>query len=238
MNYTIRRLNDGLVADEMVKVEHKKDMIDKSPIAGIIMAAGMSTRLGRPKQLLKVGGKALTAWVVDACMASKLDRIVLVLGREAIRVQSALNIDPANPRMKIVINNRYREGMSTSLRTGMAAIEDDFPAVMFLLGDQPFLEPNVINFLLDRFRQSDKDICVPVHQGRRGNPTIFGRAWYDELMNLSGDLGARNIIRNHPDRVLAVEIDSPLCFLDIDREEDIRVLRESRPDLSIAWTDD
>ena len=213
-------------------------MIGKSPAAGIIMAAGMSSRMGRPKQLLQVGSKALTAWVVEACLASELDRIVLVLGREADRVRSALNIDPADSRIKIVINDRYRQGMSTSLRAGLAAVKDEYPAVMFLLGDQPFIEADVINHLFDRFRQSDKDICVPVHRGRRGNPVIFGRDWYAELMGLSGDWGARHIISNHPDRVLAVEIDSPLFFFDIDRQEDIRVLHESRPGLSVSWTDD
>jgi molybdenum cofactor cytidylyltransferase len=96
---------------------------------------------------------------------------------------------------------------------------------MFLLGDQPLLNSNTIDHMLDRFRYSGKDICVPVYKGKRRNPTIFNRVLYDQLMAIEGDIGARDIIRANPERVLDIEMDDPLCFFDIDSPKDLKKLQ-------------
>ena len=95
---------------------------------------------------------------------------------------------------------------------------------MFLLGDQPMVDSRMINHLLDRFWKSDKDICVPTFQGKRGNPTIFSKNLYNQLLGIKGDVGARNIIRTHPACVLHVEVNNPLYFSDIDTEKDLKSL--------------
>jgi molybdenum cofactor cytidylyltransferase len=202
--------------------------MEKRPTAGIVLAAGLSARLGRAKQLIDVGGRPMLARVLGAALSSALDAVVLVLGHEADGIRVALVEDLSDPRLRILQNPKYREGMSSSLRVGLLPLTDDFPSVMFLLGDQPFMDARTINLLLERFWSSDKDICIPVCRGRRGNPAVFSRRFYGEILKLTGDRGARDIIRANREQVLQVEIQDSRCFLDIDNEEDARRLTAPR----------
>jgi len=188
--------------------------------AGIILAGGSSTRFGRPKQLLKLRGKYLLEYVLNAALESKLNHVVLVLGHEHQKILQTLGNCTTHERLQLVINHHYLEGQSRSLKAGLLKIRDTFPAVMFLLGDQPMLDSNTIDHMLDKFRHSDKDICVPVCNGKRRSPAIFNRVFFDQLMEIEGDIGARDIIRANPDRVLCVEMNNPLCFVDIDSQQD------------------
>jgi len=189
------------------------------------LAGGSSTRFGRPKQLLKLKGKYLLDHVMSAALGSELNHIVLVLGHDHQNILQALETRTTQERLQVVINHRYLEGQSRSLQAGLQKIRQAFPAVMFLLGDQPLLNSNTIDHLLDRFRHSGKDICVPVCEGKRRNPTIFNRVLYDQLMAIEGDIGARHIIRANPERVLYLELDDPLCFFDIDSQKDFEKLQ-------------
>jgi len=200
-------------------------MLPHNQTAGIILAGGSSTRFGRPKQLLKLKGKYLLDHVLSAALGSELNHIVLVLGHDHQNILRALETRTTQKRLQVVINHRYLEGQSRSLQAGLQKIRQAFPAVMFLLGDQPLLNSNTIDHLLDRFRHSGKDICVPVCEGKRRNPTIFKRVLYDQLMAIEGDIGARDIIRANPERVLYLELDDPLCFFDIDSQKDFENLQ-------------
>jgi len=200
-------------------------MLPHNQTAGIILAGGSSTRFGRPKQLLKLKGKYLLDHVMSAALGSELNHIVLVLGHDHQNILQALETRTTQERLQVVINHRYLEGQSRSLQAGLQKIRQAFPAVMFLLGDQPLLNSNTIDHLLDRFRHSGKDICVPVCEGKRRNPTIFNRVLYDQLMAIEGDIGARHIIRANPERVLYLELDDPLCFFDIDSQKDFEKLQ-------------
>ena len=200
-------------------------MSHQKQTAGIILAGGSSTRFGRPKQLLKLKGKYLLEYVLNAAMESKLNHVVLVLGHDHQNILQALEARTAHERLQVVVNHRYLEGQSRSLQAGLLKIRQAFPAVMFLLGDQPMLNSNTIDHMLDRFRYSDKDICVPVCKGKKGNPTIFNRVLYDQLMAIEGDIGARDIIRAHPERVLYVDLNDPVCFFDIDSPKDFETLQ-------------
>jgi molybdenum cofactor cytidylyltransferase len=205
----------------------------KTPTAGIILAAGESTRFGEPKQLLVVGGRSLIDWVLSAALDSSLNRVVLVLGCEHERIQRSLGSAAAHPKCEILVNPDYRSGQSTSLKAGLRRVLPGFFSVMFLLGDLPLVDADLINLLLERFLESEKTICVPTHRGRRGNPTIFGRPFYPKLLKLTGDKGARELIDAHPNEVLAVEIADPAAFHDIDRPEDVEkaaLLLQSRRD--------
>ena len=210
-------------------------MSQQKQTAGIILAGGSSTRFGRPKQLLKLQGKYLLDYVLNAALESELNQVVLVLGHDHQNILRALETRTAPERLQVVINHRYLEGQSRSLQAGLQKIRQAFPAVMFLLGDQPMLDSNAIDHILDRFRHSEKDICVPVCKGKRGNPTIFKRVLYDQLMAIEGDIGARDIIRANPERVLYIELDDPLCFFDIDSQKDFEnlqsLLEQSIPQL-------
>ena len=207
----------------------------KISVAGVISAAGSSTRLGRPKQLLKLDGRPLIDWVAAAALDSKLERVAAVLGHQAEKVRTVLDWAEKNPRFSTVFNPDYPEGMSGSVKKGLAEVAGGSDAVMFLLGDQPLITPAVINLLIDRFSESSRDICVPVYQGRRGNPVIFSQRFFPEIMSLSGDKGAREIIAANPGSLVAVEIDDPWIFFDIDREEDVRSYLGRFPGATVEW---
>ena len=199
-------------------------MSHQNQTAGIILAGGTSTRFGRPKQLSKLKGKFLIEYVLDAALESELSHVVLVLGHAYQIILQELGARTSHDRLQVVINRSYLEGQSRSIHAGLSAIQQRFPAVMFLLGDQPLLDSSTINYLLDGFHNSAKDICVPVYKGIQGNPTIFRRALYDQLMAIDGDIGARDIIRANPAKVLCIELDDPLCFFDIDSQKDLENL--------------
>jgi molybdenum cofactor cytidylyltransferase len=200
-------------------------MSHQKQTAGIILAGGSSRRFGRPKQLLKLKGKYLLEYVLDAALESQLNHVVLVLGHDYQNILQALDTRTTHERLQVVINHRYLEGQSRSLQAGLLKIRQAFSSVMFLLGDQPMLDSNTIDHMLASFRHSGKDICVPVCKGKMGNPTIFNRALYDQLMAIEGDIGARDIIRTNPERVFKLELDDPLCFFDIDSQKDFENLQ-------------
>ena len=194
-------------------------------VAGIILAAGESRRWGSPKQLLPLGGKPLLAWALDAALASKLAKVVLVLGREREAVLAALGDRAGDSRLEVVCNPNFTAGQGGSLAVGLAALGDRFAAALFLLGDQPLVTPALIDALLRRFAASDRGICLPVCGGRRGNPVLFARPFFPALLALEGDAGGRGIIAAHPEAVLTVPIDDAAAFWDIDRPEDLARLQ-------------
>jgi len=205
-------------------------MSSRTQTAGIILAAGASVRFGQTKQLIRLGKKYLVEWVLDAALNSRLHAVVLVLGHDQETILSALGSKVEHPGLKVAINPNYSDGQATSLKTGLSSVRHDFESVMFLLGDQPMLKTGIIDHMLDQFRHSDNDLCVPFYKEKRGNPTIFRRPLYDELMQVSGDVGARDIIRKNPDRTLFLEIDDPLCFLDIDTPQHLKDLLTHLPE--------
>jgi molybdenum cofactor cytidylyltransferase len=200
-------------------------MIQEKPTAGIILAAGAATRFGQPKQLLRLKEKYLIERVLDAALNSRLSRVVLVLGYAHKKILQALAEKTQHSKLHIEVNPHYKKGQSHSLRIGLSTLKNDFPAVIFLLADQPMLNSAIINTLLERFWSVDNDICVPTYRGQRKNPAIFSHRFYNHLMDIKGDTGARQLIDENPDRVLTIEIDDPLCFLDIDTQQDFENLK-------------
>lgn len=196
----------------------------KQPTAGIVLAAGSSSRMGRTKQLLELGGQTLLIHVLTVALSSELAAVVLVLGHDETKVKRSLGNLIDHKGLHVVINRNYQAGMAGSLQTGLREVKDRFPSVMFLLGDQPFIDSKSINLLLHCFWKSKKNICVPVQGSRRGNPVCFSKFLYDPIFNLTGDIGAREIIDGHAEDILRVEIDSPLFFMDIDNADDLKRL--------------
>jgi molybdenum cofactor cytidylyltransferase len=197
---------------------------DKSPTAGIVLAAGMSARFGSFKPLFKVGNDTILSMVIDAAVKSDLDRIVLVLGYRHYEIIANIHHHLHDHRLRTVINPRYQDGISSSIQRGLQEIMDEFPSIMIILGDHPLLNSATINMLLHRFRASDKDICVPAYKGTRGLPVCFGKRFFIDIMDITGDIGAREIIQKNPEHVLTVELENPDCFLDVDNKSDMATL--------------
>jgi molybdenum cofactor cytidylyltransferase len=200
----------------------------KKPTAGIILAAGMSKRFGTPKQLVKIKGSYMIEHVIRASLGSNLHRVFVVLGHQQDKIYNAVakNIKRIqNSRFEIVSNRHYRQGMSSSVRSGLCSAGNAFGSVMFLLGDQPLVDSGLINLMLKQYYRSDKKICVPAYKGKRGNPAIFSSEYFSLLENVKGDSGGKDIIKAHPDDILKIETDSPHCTFDIDAPSDLEKLK-------------
>jgi molybdenum cofactor cytidylyltransferase len=192
-------------------------------ISGVILAAGSSTRLGRPKQLLDLHGEPLLRHVVHNAIASKLDDVVLVLGCDAEHIADAIG----EWGQRVVINPDYADGQSTSLRHGLANIDPQAEAVLFLLGDQPGVTPDIINTVLARFRETGGPIVAPTYGGKRGNPILFSRQFFPDLARITGDQGARAIVRAHQNDVVTVPVSDGQPPQDVDTDADYAALLTS-----------
>lgn len=187
-------------------------------IAGIVLAAGESRRMGATKQLLDAGGETMLARVVGAALASRLDWLAVVVGHEADAVMASL----AGRAVVFVRNPSYAEGLGSSVRAGVAALPAEAEAAMFLLADQPGISVDLIDQLLDA--STPRNIVAPSFQGQRSNPTVFGRRWFEDLAWCEGDSGGRAIIAAHPDALAIVETSADLR--DVDTPEDHAALLE------------
>jgi molybdenum cofactor cytidylyltransferase len=194
-------------------------------IVALVLAAGASRRFGGHKLLARVEGKPLVRVVVEQCLASAVERVVVVLGRDAEAVGEALEGLP----VEMVLNPEYDREMSTSLRRGVQALPPETTAALVALADQPLPSPRIIDGLIEAFRASGQAIVAPVYAGERGNPVLFGASVFAELLAVTGDQGAREVISREPQRVHAL----PFPFaapLDVDTPEDYeRLLREKMP---------
>jgi len=188
---------------------------DPSSINGILLAAGMSRRLGRPKQLLDFNGRPLLRCVVERCLRSRLDGLWVVVGHEADAVAAAL----AGLDAHIIMNAAYADGQATSLVAGLGAAGRDADAVAVLLGDQPGIDPALIDGAIDARRSGGARIAMAAYGEERGHPVLFGRELFDELRTITGDQGGREVIRRHQDEVVLVPAASPQVPLDVDTEE-------------------
>jgi molybdenum cofactor cytidylyltransferase len=191
-------------------------MVDSTGPCGIILAAGLSTRLGRNKLLLPMGLKPVVVWTVENALASPLDEVILVTGHQQMAVESAVSRLP----IRTVHNPDYVDGQSTSLKAGVQAASPWTECYIFFLGDQPLIEPEIVHALLERYRRDQPLIVVPVFAGQRGNPVLVSTKLRAELLSLSGDAGARPLLEAHADEVATVEVSNPAVRMDIDREED------------------
>lgn len=191
------------------------------PVAGVVLAAGLSTRFGAgaavPKQLYRVGGETLVRRICREALASGLAEVVLVTGHARRRVSAEV----ADLDLRAVHNAAYADGQSGSVRAGLAAVRCDAAGAMFLAVDQPGLDASVIDLLLGAFSGPDS-IVVPAFRGRRGAPVTFGRRWFGELERLRGDRGARPLLGPLARHVREVELDSPAPLEDVDTEAEAR----------------
>jgi molybdenum cofactor cytidylyltransferase len=189
-------------------------------IAAIVLAAGLSRRMGQAKLLMPVGGRAIIRYVVESVLAGGVDSVWVVTGPDVEPIEAAL----AGFEVQIVVNPAPEEGQAGSVRAGIAALPPSVDAVLIALGDQPLLAPSIIPALLAARRASPKLIVAPRYRDGQGNPVLFKREIFPELLRLTGDQGARPIIQKEPARVEWVELDLPMPP-DVDTPDDYERIR-------------
>jgi len=188
-------------------------------VRGVILAAGMGRRMRALKQLLPLQGRPLLQHVIDAARGSDLGHLLLVLGHAHEQILDTIDAHG----MDVLVNPDFAEGQSTSVRAGLAA-GPDADGVMFLLGDQPLVGSPLIDTLIALFRAERPMAVMPVHQGQPGNPAIIGRELMRQAAGLSGDTGARRLLRENRQHVRRLEVDDPLLLRDVDTMDDYLAL--------------
>lgn len=195
--------------------------------AGILLAAGTSSRMGKPKQLLEVGGQPLLARIINEALNSDLDTVVLVLGHQAEDIRDAIGQVLRHPKLKVIDNKLYEQGISTSIIAGLSEAEKNSDHVMILLADMPHINAGLINFLLKRFLNSRLPLGAVKIKGKRSHPVIFNRKLYHELHQLNGDAGAKDLFLRYSGQVCLVEPEEFYDDMDIDTREDYIRYQES-----------
>jgi molybdenum cofactor cytidylyltransferase len=185
-------------------------------IAAIVLAAGLSTRMGATKQTLRLEGEPMLERVLEAFRRAEVDRVVVVLGADVAEVKKKVRFR----NEKVVINTGYKNGMSSSLKLGLSEVEKEAEAVIIALGDQPYVSPETINLLVDAHRMSKAPVVVPVYRGARGNPVLFDRSVFSQIKEIQGDVGAKSVVARNEKRVLKVEVDDSGVVVDIDTPSD------------------
>ncbi|MBZ0216956.1 MAG: nucleotidyltransferase family protein [Fimbriimonadaceae bacterium] len=193
-------------------------------ISGIILAAGTSSRFAGNKLVASIDGGSLIGHVLDAALASRLGKIVIVLGHRSHEVKIALGEKLNNERIAVECISDYAQGQSRSVIAGLQAVQAESMAAMYLMGDQPFLNPAIIDSLISAFEESGMAICYPSINGKRRNPVIFGKIFFPDILAIEGDTGARAIIDRNADQAFGVPFDDELPFLDIDTSAEYRKL--------------
>ena len=179
--------------------------------------------MGAQKLLLPVRGRPMVRWAVDAAVASKAERTIVVLGHEAVAVGAALEGSSAT----ITVNRDYRAGMSSSLQAGLRAVGDSCAAAIVLLGDQPYVTTALLDGLIDRFAATGASVVRPAVAGRPANPVLLSSALFPELLEQRGDVGGREVVERHAGEVSLVSLDDQRVCIDIDSPEDYEAARES-----------
>jgi len=185
-------------------------------VAAIVLAAGGSTRMGRPKQLLPVGGQPMVRHVTEVVCATGLAQVVTVVGAHAEAVVQAL----AGLPVDVVVNEAWAEGLSTSVRAGLGALRPEIQAVLMILADQPALTPDLLQALAARYQTTWAPLVVPFYRGQRGNPLLFDRTLFPELLAVKGDQGGRALIARHERELERVDVDDPAVIMDVDTRRD------------------
>lgn len=194
-------------------------------IAGIILAAGQSRRMGRTKQLLPWKKSTILGTVLEQASASCLDAICLVLGAESKSIQGKMNLHG----VQVVLNPDFTRGQSTSLKAGLKQLPVEVRAVLFLLGDQPLVSSGTIDQIVRAYQKTKAPIVLPVYQGRRGNPVLIDRCLFPRLMQLEGDTGARAVFTEKAASIHEIPVEEEGVCQDIDTWEDYLRLCENGP---------
>jgi molybdenum cofactor cytidylyltransferase len=193
-------------------------------IAGLVLAAGESSRMGADKALLTYSGRTFLETVLTTLREAGVSHQTVVLGHHAEEIERAAPFQG----VQVVVNPDYRQGQTSSFQTGLKAIKSGagagLEAILLCLVDHPAVSAGVIRTLIAAFRASGSPVVVPTYQGQRGHPVLIGRALFDELLELNPGAGANTVIRKYGDATQSVEVNDPGILVDVDDPETYRNL--------------
>ena len=224
----MRMGSGGLLKEITTRPQPREGKASPKPAAphvgAIVLAAGKSSRMGATNKLTaEVEGRAMVLRAVEAAKASGASPVIVVTGHEADAVRTAL---AAHGDLRVVHNPDFAEGLSTSLRTGAAALPAGLDAAFVCLGDMPDISAAHLARLLAAFdAEEGRTICVPTFGGKRGNPVLWGAAYFAELQGLKGDTGAKHLIGEHAEAVCEVPMPDDASLRDIDTPEELTARR-------------
>ena len=201
-----------------------RTQVQKAPkVAAVVLAAGQSRRMGAENKLLEVvNGKSMVVHAVETALAADTTSVTVVVGHQAEQVKKAL----ANFNVSFVLNPNYDAGLSTSLKTAADVMPEEADALIVLLGDMPQVTARHVDRLIAAFNPLEgRAICVPTHEGKRGNPVLWARHFVKEMSDLRGDVGAKHLIGMNEDSVAEVEMSDPAILRDIDTPEALAAIR-------------
>jgi molybdenum cofactor cytidylyltransferase len=186
-------------------------------VLALVLAAGGSTRMGRPKQLAELDGRPLLAHVLTAVDDAPVDRVVVALGGAAGAVLERVDLGRAEP----LVVEGWAAGMGHVLASALARAGDGWRAVVVLLGDQPLVTGAVVARVVEAWRSGAGPVVTATYQGRPGNPRLFDRRLLPDLLALAGDTGARDLVAAHPEWIHRVEVGDLGSDADVDVEADL-----------------
>jgi len=205
------------ISAQLVQVRYQRHHLRKLPsVTAIILGAGQSSRMGRPKLLLPFGDSTMIGTVINHVLASSVEKTIVVLGSNFDSHQEVIKDYP----VEIVNNSRYHEGMFSSVKCGLEAVPETSDAVMVLLGDQPMIQAEEMDQLIESYRDSEKEIAIATHGNKRGHPILFGRKFISEITGYPGEASLRDLLQKHPSEILEIKTGSDRILRDIDTEND------------------
>jgi len=192
-------------------------MKNKVKFAAVILAAGMSSRMGRPKQMLRLEGKSMLEHAISAARGAGIISPVLVIGAFADDVMQDVEL---MKKCEPIFNKDYTEGQATSLRVGVEAVMGKCEAAVFMLADQPLIDAALIIELMEQFNRYKPDILYPVYKEQRGNPVIASANLFPRLINASGDQGARFLFSDRSLTIHTCDVENIAVITDVDTWDD------------------
>ena len=189
-------------------------------VAGVVLAAGTSSRMGRNKLLLQLEGRSVLRRAVDTALAAGLDPVLVVVGHQRDQAQAELRDLPC----QLVANPDYQSGVNTSLRTGIRAVPDGCPAAVVMLADMPLVTPAMLRTMLEQYRGGSAPLVVSSYEGVDAPPILYDRSLFDELRVLEGEGCGKKVVKRHSDEALRLRWPA-LALTDLDLPADVDRVR-------------
>lgn len=188
-------------------------------IDAIVLAAGRSQRMGKPKPLLRFDDTTFLERIIAVLGDSHVDRITVVLGAHRPEIQAATDLS----QVSVVVNEDYDQGQLSSLVAAIKVLPADAEAILLCLVDSPFITVDIINLIADKFRQTQSPIVIPVFEGERGHPVLFARSLFEALLNAPPEKGARHVVYSNEDKITEVDTPDKAVRIGVNTPEDYRL---------------